>query len=109
MTLPFALTIIVSAVIYWLFTSLKVSIEVKKNRTPISMAMAVHHENAKFRIRYSDLEPNQELYKLGLRSGQYGVVLKHKSGTYAKTTVNGKCRFVPIQSCNYIPQLYGTL
>ncbi len=71
--------------------------------SPISISMATHHENAKFRIRYRDLTPNQELYKIGLRNGQYGVILKHSSGTYAKTTVNGKCRFVLIESKNYIP------
>jgi len=74
-----------------------------KGLTPISLPMATHHENAKFRIRYRDLDPSQELYKIGLRSGQFGVVVKHRTGMFAKTTVDGRCRFVRIQSCNYIP------
>lgn len=71
--------------------------------TPVSLVMATHHENAKFRIRYRNLEPSQELYKIGLRNGQFGVILKHNSGMYAKTTIVGKCHFVRIQAYNYIP------
>jgi len=103
MTIPFMITLLVLALLYWLYEFKKFDNAIENSRTPISMAMAVHHENAKFRIRYRDLEPNQELYKLGLRSGQYGVILKHKSGMYAKTTVDGKCKFVLIQSYNYVP------
>ncbi len=77
--------------------------KIKYSQSPIGLKMAVNYEHAKFRIRYRNLEPSQELYKIGLRDGQYGVILKCKSGMYAKTTVDGKCHFVPISHYNYIP------
>ena len=66
--------------------------------SPITLAMATHHEHAKFRIRYKGLLESDELYKAGLRNGMYGVVLRHRTGLYAKTTVDGRCKFMPIYS-----------
>tara|TARA_R110002096_G_scaffold362604_1_gene555776 strand:+ start:137 stop:460 length:324 start_codon:yes stop_codon:yes gene_type:complete len=104
MTSTVMITLLLLAFINWLvFRNSKTKYCVARKLSPISMDMAVHYEHAKFRIRYRDLEPSQTLYKLGLRSGQFGVVLKHRTGMFAKTTVNGKCHFVRIEPYNYEP------
>ena len=96
-----ALSIVLSFIVfYYILMSNRC---INKGLTPISLSMAVHHEHAKFRVRYKNLDENSNLYKLGIRSGQFGVILKATSGMYAKTTVDGKCKFIPIESCNYIP------
>lgn len=87
---------------YWIL-GLPEKKAIKRGETPMSIVMATHHENAKFRIRYRNLDCTQDLYKIGLRDGQFGAVVKHRSGMYAKTTVDGRCRFVPISSYNYTP------
>ena len=102
--LAFVLTSLVVLIIYLVFfRKQKVAEAVLYNNSPVSMAMAVHHENAKFRIRYRNLDPTQELYRIGLRDGQFGVIVRHNTGMYAKTTVKGKCYFVRIQAYNYTP------
>lgn len=102
------LTLCVTFLVKWIFEPERklvkqIKSDLLNGLTPVSLPMATHHENAKFRIRYRNLEPDQELYKIGLRNGQFGVILKHSSGMYAKTTIVGKCHFVRIESYNYLP------
>ncbi len=104
MYLPFILTALVLVILYFvLIRKCPVKKAVKNCHSPITLTMAIHHEHAKFRVRYRNLEPSQELYKIGLRNGMFGMILKHPTGMFAKTTVNGKCHFVRIQAYNYTP------
>ncbi len=104
--LLFCLILVVAlVVIYALSKLIEVRAElaaIELGESPITMAMATHYEHAKFRIRYVNLCVGDHLYDLGLRNGQYGIVVRHRTGLFAKTTVDNTCRFISINEINFV-------
>ena len=94
---PILATLLVLLLLWAILHEYTIRASIKKNMSPITLAMATHHEHAKFRIIESD-----ELYKAGLRNGMYGAVLRNRTGLYAKTTIDGRCKFMPINSYQWI-------
>ena len=104
MELPIALTVLVLVILWALLTKGITNTKISNGHSPISLPMAVHYEHAKFKVRYRNVSHSQELYKLGIRNGQFGIILKTNSGMYAKVNTKGAVRFVHIQAYNYTPQ-----